>query len=1198
MYFPNANQMTMKGMRTPIKYYGITDGMITDEGYARPGQKFNVNGVSTLEVRMPQMRYGGRAKYQLGSYITSPNFLTDLEEMQNAEAVRRLSSKPRNLTIQDEVSDPNVVAMIERVLANPNDPNNKALLSDPKFLALIDAYRNKPKPITEVLNNLIAIIQTDPTNAAAAVANFESLLGNYSPSELATALPLIKQFESQFTPNEFQRINATVIENITKRNAITEDPYFSYDKKPFGPRIASDNDEIYIQKYAPEGFGVGKNYATREDFLKDLDQFLINNPPGPKPNTDGTTNLQYLFPDKGKWDEWKNNKKSNNPVVTTNTGTIPVVNQPVVTTTTPPVVAAKPPKPRGTAYPGYTIPEWIGPGKEYESVEDYQRAIKEFAKETNTSYTLSGANQGMDNVYGYSSDLFLKDPARKAAFEKWKASKKPATVTTTPVTTTTVTGNTATTTNPNEVKTEPKKDVTVDGDKKVRYTDPNSVESIYLDENRYPNRWVQTPMGYVKLNDQPDNLPAGSFVGWSGKRRRKETGWDFEPGSLNSWTKRDDGMDFGPGVPYTISAPTLFNSKKISEKLKGAYDKIDQGFDNFTNMIYSDRSDRAARRAERFLARAEAAEAIGNDRRAGRLYRKAERQIARVEPLQRIQDANEERKDYEAQMALDKMLKYKLALKENLANERRISAKAEAERTPEFWQSKSANKMSKQSSIENDKRERTEGKYNRARLDAQMETERNKDKDESRDFRTGLNENYKAIKNQYEEQNQNEIIHNRLLNRDLRAQRRYHNEVQGLKEDYAPTPTTEQFWGDYNDKSYNIFRRKKELGGELPKFAGSGLFNGDPDPIPNNYPKYTLPKYEHTPWTPQEKPEPIKMPMIDASKDFSNWVKNEDEKFHNYYFDIGNPAVVEENGYWINVKNKDPKNSKGPGMGFYGHTPGEFTQFAGTMMPAFYNLAQSMRKPHKFKEFQNPYAGRYLSNLASQYLPYDDSKIVAQQNRVMRNAQQQAPNFQVAQAYQMAGMDSLNRQLKDYQMKNFMGNQELAKQYNQAAYNVAGEQQAIKAQAYENDRKTQATLNQMQHKAVTQFGVGIHDLGKLMVNREMNAMDWSLMSQVYQQYGLAPFEAVMSGQISYDDMVKYKNNPVAMQEIMRRTEKAKAENAAAKQTQQTTTENYDNSGINASSTTTTTPRAGAAGGGAGIKKTGGKLFNLNVIKKY
>jgi len=136
-----------------------------------------------------------------------------------------------------------------------------------------------------------------------------------------------------------------------------------------------------------------------------------------------------------------------------------------------------------------------------------------------------------------------------------------------------------------------------------------------------------------------------------------------------------------------------YPSVRTAQKLKGAYDNLNQGFDDFTNMINSDRSDRAARRAQRFLARAQAAEAIGNDRQAGRLYRKADRQIARIEPLQRIQDANEARKDFEAKMALDKMLKYNLALKENRANERMFSAQAEAERTGEYWQSRGANKM-------------------------------------------------------------------------------------------------------------------------------------------------------------------------------------------------------------------------------------------------------------------------------------------------------------------------------------------------------------------------------------------------------------------------------------------------------------------------------------------------------------------------
>jgi hypothetical protein len=1140
MYFPNANQMTMKGMKTPIKYYGITDGMITDEGYARPGQKFNVNGVSTLEVRMPQMRYGGRTRYQTSGQLTP-------------EELKMFETSPQEIFNTEDAFD-----MVERVFSNPDDPNNKLLLMDPKFKPLVDAYyrmmqKNNMSP-EKLLNNLIQSINTDPNSADNAVNDFMNKIKSYSPEELTPIISLLEQYRNSFRPEEYNSIL-----NVINEKTI-QDAYKGADIKT-----------------------LQSNYPVVEKL--DLTSQTQNRPfslADRRPLVLPTFNYESKnFPDLG----------TTTPVVTTTTP----ITTPVVTTPKKPVFI-------GNTYPGYTIPtEIIGEGKQYPSVLDYQKRIREFLDETKDPFVLAGTNRGQDNTYGQTVDKFYKDPTMQKKFKEWESKKYP----TTPIVIT-----------PEPVKVEPVKT------EEVKKADDNTASDFGKRTLRYTDgTWYMTPSGSKYRTTLGRDIPENPVI-----------------------TNYPTINELPQGNYSNYESIRSFPSFKIGQKLQGAYDKLNQGFDDFANMIYSDRSDRAARRAVKLLNRAQEAEAIGQDRRAGRLYRKAEKQIARVEPLERIQDANEARKDYEAQMALDKMLKYKLALKENLANERMISAKAEAERTPEYWQSKGANKMYNQSAREDRRRERTEGKYNRAEFDASMEAERNKDKDESRDFRTGLNENYKAIKNQYEEENQNEVIKNRFLNKDLRAQRRYQNEVQGLKEDYAPTPTTEQFWGENNDKSYNlfrrkkddtpveksgdfwgenddksynIFRRKKELGGKLSRFQFSGPFTqGRTVTSPFNEPyqrsQFKLPDYS--------KISPTEL-VARATKDnvynigedsqgnavtrVGSGLPYSGQTYHSPIdpsFTLNFNRVLSNNttpgNTLVDNKTDKSKNSKGPGMGFYGHTPGEFTQFVGTVMPAFYNLAQSMRKPHKFKEFQNPYAGRYLSNLASQYLPYDDSKIVAQQNRVMRNAQQQAPNFQIAQAYQMAGMDSLNRQLKDYQMKNFMGNQELAKQYNQASYGVAGEQQAIKDQAYQNDRKAQAALNQMQHKAVTQFGIGIHDLGKLMVNREMNAMDWSLMSQVYQQYGLAPFEAVMSGQISYDDMVKYKNNPVAMQELMRRTEKARTENAAAKQTQTTTTENYDNSGINASSTTTTTPRAGAAGGGAGTKKTGGKLFNLNVIKKY
>lgn len=1356
MYFPNANQMTMKGMRTPIKYYGITDGRITDEGYAKPGQKFNVNGVSTLEVRSPQMRYGGRSTYQLGGLLDPQRIMQMVEGAKKLKARSELSTKP-TIEINDLVNrlitavqrDPeniqSIIANFKSSIPNysfqelesivPVILQNANLFPNESYKVILNDINLANNPETRQdervgisLSKLVDRIKTKPQELKDAIAEFKNTIKNFHPSDVQKLGPQIaKVFERlpelrdevlkgsnfdlkdySYNP-EFQKSIENIPERYTsftgfpkddlRESVFKESPILDtipLDEKGFpGKQTIRENLSSLnkfrgpVSRYNPqdkwdrEFISINNpNNPETYDYYRISDD--PNNPIGQKLDANKSSDVfgsikeyksdygnswyptpVYLRDKYGLNDDYFDIESPrleklvgpDKPFKTKELLQKYIQNYgldkkyffgDLMSDLERPEFRSTYTKPRGTASPGYTIPDWIGEGKEFESVEDYQKAIKEFAKETNTPYTLSGPNEGIDNEYGSSSHLFLNDPKRKAAFEEWKKTKKPITPTVTTTTTTsgnTGTGTTATTTNPaeakkEEVKTEPKKDVTVDGNKVVKYTDPNSVESIYLDEKRYPNRWVQTPMGYVKLNDGYNHLPKGSqvsyntnypsvqdgYLGTSNPRgtvdpndldnelKRRKKIMDFYPGSLNSSTKRDE-MDFGPGILNNPSIPTLFNSKKITQKLKGAYDKLDQGFDNFTNMINSDRSDRAARRAERFLARAEAAEAIGNDRKAGRLYRKADRQIARIEPLERIQDANEARRDAEAQIGLNK-IDYRLGLKENRANERRISAEAEAMMAPQYFQNLKANKQSVQSTNEAMRRERTEGRYNRAKEDAARQTERNIIRADSRDFRTGLGEKYKGIKNQYNEEDKTQRVIDVYEDRDKRAQRGYNDAISNIteknkiqEENRLNKRLNEERKQELEEKLNEIYstsrptdiesgtvrgRQKQKideykLGGELPKFAGSGLFNGgDPDPIPHNYPMWTNPNPpKFDPWKAQEKPEPIKIPTIDASKDFSNWVKDRDEKFHNYYFDIGNPAVVEENGYWINAKNKDPKNSKGPGMKFYGFTPGEWTQFTGTMMPAFYNLAQSMRKPHKFKEFQNPYAGRYLSNLASQYMPYDDSKIVAQQNRVMRSAQQQAPNFQIAQAYQMAGMDGLNRQLKDYQMKNYMANQDYASKYNEAAYNVAGQQQAIKAQTYENDRKAQAALNQMQHKAVTQMGIGIHDLGKLMVNREMNAMDWSLMSQVYQQYGLAPFEAVMSGEISYKDMIEFNKNPAAMTQFLNKYEKAKSENAAAKQQQTTTTtEDVSNPGINASVSTMQT------------KKNGGRIFNLNVIKKY
>lgn len=103
MYFPNARNMTMKGMKTPVKYYGITDGLITDEGIAMPGEDFEVNGQDTVEYRMQD---GGVLSQGRGDATSFP------------EVTVRPDMVPANLILQN-LDKP----MVNRMFMDVNDPN-------------------------------------------------------------------------------------------------------------------------------------------------------------------------------------------------------------------------------------------------------------------------------------------------------------------------------------------------------------------------------------------------------------------------------------------------------------------------------------------------------------------------------------------------------------------------------------------------------------------------------------------------------------------------------------------------------------------------------------------------------------------------------------------------------------------------------------------------------------------------------------------------------------------------------------------------------------------------------------------------------------------------------------------------------------------------------------------------------------------
>lgn len=1057
MYFPNANQMTMNGMKTPIKYYGITNGKITDEGYAKPGQKFNVNGVSTLEVRAPQMRHGGRMSFQDSGYASN-------------------------------------------------------------------------KSARELLNDLLIAIQIDPDNASNAINHFRSLMRDYPADQLQAIVQPIIDNQSQFAPDEFTGILDDI--NVASTQGAQQ------------PQTQP------IQSTQP----------------------LVNTPTQP---------------------------------VTT-----PVTNQPVQTTpvTTPTVIDSNytpqlypkltdPKYDPGKNYPGYTAPSDVfGQGKRYGSIRDGQARMREFLDETGTKYHLAGENRGVDNSYGSTTHGFITDPKMMQAFNEWESKKYPTQPTVTPTANTTTTP----TANPNDRPF---------GTRTLNYTD---------------NNWYMTPGG----SKYRTSTQSGSGSGMN---------FQLPDGTVvNSTSIPPELIQQAKDNP--ISIPTQSPSSRFRDKANDAYGRLEEGFNSFKDRMNMDRSDRAMMKYYNYKDKAEQAAEIGNDRQAGKLLRKSQRQFERIAPLQAIQNANEARKNYNASIRRDEM-KGNLSEKENRANERRVGAQARAERSPQLEQNETALNNYNTSARFANKREKQEGRDTRRNTSLNEEMLRAIEDAKTAKEKVENSQQYKTHRDQNIELNKTKG------NKDKEKKKRWFNNknhvdwMKSVDENQVPSSGSEfgpewyqggnnvpkankaDFWSD-DDEPYNIFRRKKQQGGYIPKAQYSAPFTqGRPvtSPFDEPYQKHEFQLKDYS----KESPSSIvgrnnpnsgipyhgqnlygthdpsfslnysegRMPNMGVSNNFQDAVNKP------LTFDPNKPVLNDSSITGVPNPKSDSTVTGSKGTGKYTFTPGEWTQFAGTMMPAFYNLAQSMRKPHKFKEFQNPYDGRYLSNLASQYLPYDDSRIVAAQNRVMKSAQQQAPNFQTAQAYQMAGMSGLNREQKDYQMKNEMANQEYASKYNQAAHNVNAAQQAIKAGAHEATRLAQAASNQLQHKAMTQFGMGIHDLGKLMVNREMNQMEMSLMGQIYQQYGLAPLEAVLNGQASWDDVVRFNKDPAAMAKFLQGVDKAHAQNR-----QQQTTTNSDN-GINTEVTTTTAGGYGrsGAGNGLGSLQRGGRVFNLkgiNNINKY
>jgi hypothetical protein len=755
------------------------------------------------------------------------------------------------------------------------------------------------------------------------------------------------------------------------------------------------------------------------------------------------------------------------------------------------------------------------------------------------------------------------DPVKKAKKEselktlKDIKSKQPAVTTTSTGTTTTstgttTTGNTTGTGGAGSLNTFSSTSPTILTTSSSNFTPGRTLK--YTD-----GQWYMTPSGtqyrtYVTPESQRafDRAKGLSYTEEPVTKKQQREIDEEESPNRNTKLYRD----------YYGEPDVRSQSSRRRDKLRDIYDNMDRGVGNFMNRMQMDRSDRAIDRYNNLMDKAEMAKEIGNDRRSGRLTRRANRVLARVPALEieqnaneKIKDANEKIRDARNEVELSR-ISLNSARRANRRDElaKRLEQRAEflqqrAGLLPEILSRRINSNIDEYDERQLRKREADKSIYEREleKLDERIKEKLRNEEAEKLETQRVQKEGKQKVKNMYRdpllkgkirEKVREKGQFNLQTNNPIRSTKGAFEENRNVGIFDEPWQTPEVKLRDVDFKDWYAKRNPGVA------YSGQTYFGGTDPSFTLNYNRILSGK-----------------PFDDTEVDDTEIDDTED----------------------IDTKEKSTGTNKDFSGNKYFITKGEATQLAGSLLPGFYNLAQSMRKPHKFKEFQNPNDFQYLSNLASYRMPYDDSKIIAQQNRIMRAAQQNAPNFQVAQAYQTAGMDSMNRQLKDYQMKNYMANQQYAQDYNRAAQDVYGKREAIKADVYAKDRATQAALNQLQHKAVTQLGIGIHDLGKLFVNRENQNVDWSMLGEIYNQYGLAPIEAVANGDATGAQIIQYKGNPEAMQKFLDQLEKEKSENKARRDAQKK------------EETTTTGTVVTPPSGGAANRKMGGRVFNINAI---
>lgn len=208
--------------------------------------------------------------------------------------------------------------------------------------------------------------------------------------------------------------------------------------------------------------------------------------------------------------------------------------------------------------------------------------------------------------------------------------------------------------------------------------------------------------------------------------------------------------------------------------------------------------------------------------------------------------------------------------------------------------------------------------------------------------------------------------------------------------------------------------------------------------------------------------------------------------------------------------------------GFMGLDRGTTTQLAGEFLPAIYNLGQSFIPAKVEKPVYNKYSAEVLHDMQKQRYNPDFTRLDALTNAQQAALRNTSANPAAVRANRLALANQQQMRSGELELQAQRFNQDLASKASQFKYGVGAERAAEDKRVNAINDSNELARQNIQDLAFTQFGTGLVDLGKHLSNYDMTKFEWDTMSQIYDQYGLAAFDDVMSGKVNPQDMIKFR----------------------------------------------------------------------------